>query len=137
MKKETCCAYCRMLPPQPPTGESSAGEIELAEQLHIWYLEACQRPESGMDFNPKAQEPYELLPEGSKFLDKYIAEKIKSLLASQRTQVLEELNPDFLAEKIVIEYGNISGRESQNRPYVRRAARKVISDLLTKLSKLT
>ena len=49
---------------------------KLAEQLHIWYLEACQQPESGMDFNPAAQEPYQLLPEGSKFLDRYIAQKV-------------------------------------------------------------
>ena len=48
------------------------------EQLHEWYLEACQRPESGMDFNPAAQEPYEMLKETQKFLDKYIADKINS-----------------------------------------------------------
>lgn len=49
---------------------------KMAEQLHKWYLEACQRPESGMDFNPAAQEPYEALKETQKFLDRYIAEKI-------------------------------------------------------------
>lgn len=61
----------------------------LAEQLHLWYLEACQKPESGFEFNPKAQEPYEALPEGSKFLDRYLAEKILGLLSSQKQAVVE------------------------------------------------
>ena len=57
---------------------------ELAQRLHEWYLEACQQPESGMDFNPKAQEPYEALKETQKFLDRYIAEKVISFLHSIR-----------------------------------------------------
>ena len=35
-----------------------------------------------MDFNPAAQEPYENLKETQKFLDKYIAEKIKQEIIS-------------------------------------------------------
>lgn len=62
---------------------------KLAEQLHLWYLEACQKPESGFEFNPKAQEPYEALPEGSKFLDRYLAEKILGLFSSQKQAVVE------------------------------------------------
>ena len=40
-------------------------------------------------------------------------------------------NPVELAEKIVIEYANISGRESENRAFVREAAIKVLSDTLS------
>ena len=66
---------------------------KLPEKLHEWYLEACLRPESGFDFNPAAQEPYELLPEGSKFLDKYIAEKIRTdfIPKSEVDRVLEKM----------------------------------------------
>ena len=52
----------------------------LANKLHEWYLEACRRPESGTDFNPSAQEPYESLKETQKFLDRYIASKILGTL---------------------------------------------------------
>ena len=55
-------------------------EEKLAEQLHEWYLEACRRPESGFEFNPRAQEPYEALKEEQKFLDRYIAGKVFSLI---------------------------------------------------------
>lgn len=68
---------------------------KLAENLHKWYLEACQKPESGMDFNPAAQEPYEALKETQKFLDRYIAEKILSefskLLQEERDRVVREV----------------------------------------------
>jgi len=52
------------------------GNIEtLAEKLHEWYLEACQKinPES---FNKEAQKLYIDLTEEQKFIDRYIAEKI-------------------------------------------------------------
>ena len=35
------------------------------------------------------------------------------------------------AERIVIEYANLSGRESENRAYVRQAALKVLREILT------
>jgi len=57
--------------------ENKNKEIErMAKQLHEWYLEACLKPESGMDFNPAVQEPYEVLKETQKFINLYIAEKI-------------------------------------------------------------
>ena len=68
---------------------------KLAQQLHEWYLEACQRPESGMDFNPAAQEPYEALKDTQKFLDRYIADKIIFLLVTREKQINEE----FLNQK--------------------------------------
>ena len=63
----------------------------LAKKLHEWYLEACQKKESGMDFNPKAQEPYEGLKETQKFLDRYIAEKIIQLLEKSQKEANQEM----------------------------------------------
>lgn len=42
---------------------------------------------------------------------------------------MEEINPHELAERIVIEYANLSGRESENRTYVREAALNVLNKL--------
>jgi len=57
----------------------STGVELLAEQLHIWYLEASKKmnPES---YNKKAQVPYEELSEEQKFLDRYIATKILGMM---------------------------------------------------------
>lgn len=63
---------------------------ELAQNLHKWYLEACQLPESGMDYNILAQEPYEALKETQKFLDRYIAGKTLDYLCSSLIEELEE-----------------------------------------------
>ena len=49
-------------------------------------------------------------------------------------QVREMINPDEIAERIVIEYANESGREDQYRTFVRSSARKVLSDLLSLLT---
>lgn len=48
---------------------------ELAEQLHIWYLEATKQfnPDS---YNEKAQKAYKDLTEEQKDIDRYIAKKI-------------------------------------------------------------
>lgn len=62
-------------------------EEELAEKLHEWYLEACQDPESGTDYNPEAQVLYKNLRESQKFLDRYIARKIISLLSEREKEV--------------------------------------------------
>lgn len=62
---------------------------KLAKQLHEWYLEACQKPESGMDFNPNAQEPYEALKETQKFLDRYIAEKVLNLITQHQEEMVK------------------------------------------------
>lgn len=71
-------------------------EIEsLSKQLHEWYLEACQKPESGMDFNPKAQEPYEVLKETQKFLDRYIAKKVLTFFSQQKAQTIRELDEKY------------------------------------------
>lgn len=48
---------------------------ELAEQLHIWYLEAT-RELNPDNYNPKAQIPYAELNEDQKQIDRYIARKI-------------------------------------------------------------
>ena len=56
--------------------------MTLAEKLHEWYLEATKKlnPES---FNPNAQESYDELTEEQKFIDKYIAQKIRELIPSE------------------------------------------------------
>lgn len=47
---------------------------EMARQLHEWYLEATDQ--DGSRYNPEAVVPYDDLPEGSKIIDRYIAEKV-------------------------------------------------------------
>ncbi len=66
-------------------------EEELAQKLHEWYLEACQNPESGTDFNPEAQVLYKNLRESQKFLDRYIASKVLSLLSEREEAVKNEI----------------------------------------------
>lgn len=48
---------------------------KLAEQLHIWYLEATKKlnPES---YNPDAQKSYYELIDEQRFIDRYIAQKV-------------------------------------------------------------
>lgn len=53
----------------------------LARQLHDWYLEACEDPEA--KYNAAAVVPYDDLPEGSKFLDRFIAGKISDNFISR------------------------------------------------------
>ena len=60
---------------------------------------------------------------------------LASLMHSIRLATLTELNPVELAERIVIEYANISGRESENRTFVREASIKVITDIINELKK--
>lgn len=54
----------------------------------------------------------------------------ESMLNAARThrdkELLEVINPTEIAERIVIEYANISGRESEYRAYVRQAALTVL-----------
>lgn len=95
---------------------------KLAEKLHEWYLEACQKPESGMDFNPAAQEPYEALKETQKFLDRYIAGKILPYISKPRVGFLRQwLNEDRITDsnKMVENWQiekmlGISGEEKTN-----------------------
>lgn len=76
--------------PLPPNKENLREE-ELAQKLHEWYLEACQNPESGTDFNPEAQVLYKNLRESQKFLDRYIASKVLSLLSEREEAVKNEI----------------------------------------------
>jgi len=52
---------------------------ELARKLHEWYLEATKElnPKS---FNPDAQKSYDELTDEQRFIDKYIADKVKQHL---------------------------------------------------------
>ncbi len=74
------------------TLDTEKGIEDVAQKLHSWYLEACLRPESGLDFNPAAQEPYEDLKETQKFLDRYIAEKVIALIKEERDENYREMN---------------------------------------------
>lgn len=57
------------------------------EQLHKWYLEATKElhPES---YNPKAQKPYSELTDEQKFIDKYIAQAIRTHLRKVAEEVM-------------------------------------------------
>ena len=46
---------------------------ELAEQLHVWYLEATEQDNA--EYNYQAVVPYADLSEGQKAIDRYIASK--------------------------------------------------------------
>jgi hypothetical protein len=89
---------------------------EMAKQLHEWYLEACQRPESGMDFNPAAQEPYEALKETQKFLDRYIAAKVLVLLEEEKKIIQEAAIKNYL--------GTEEGKVYQDYEELKLMARK-------------
>ncbi len=71
---------------------------DLAEQLHRWYLEATYEldPE---DFNPKAVCEYSDLREGQKFIDKFIAEKLISLILQKQKEAIEGVLPDGILKK--------------------------------------
>ena len=55
------------------------------EQLHTWYLEAIGSLD-GKDFNHMADRPYEMLTDGQKSIDTYIANKISTAI----TKLCEE-----------------------------------------------
>ena len=65
---------------------------ELAEQMHIWYLEATLKlhPES---FNPNAQKKYEDLTDEQKFIDIFIAKKVEEKFIEKKRvrEALKEL----------------------------------------------
>jgi hypothetical protein len=63
---------------------------DLAEQLHLWYLEATKglNPKS---YNPQAQKSYQDLTEEQREIDRFIAGKILSLLQKQKEEVIGEL----------------------------------------------
>lgn len=58
---------------------------------------------------------------------------ISQLLKTQHDAIISEINPVELAERIVIEYANLSGRESENREYVRQSARTVLEKTVNNL----
>jgi hypothetical protein len=53
---------------------------QMAEQLHVWYLEATQALDPA-NYNPKAQKSYAELNEQQKEIDRYIARKVNAALA--------------------------------------------------------
>ncbi len=71
---------------------------EMPRKLHEWYLEACQRPESGMDFNPAAQEPYDALKDTQKFLDQYIADKVTASQKRLIEKIIQEMEKKYIRQ---------------------------------------
>lgn len=59
------------------TTDQIAAVEQMAEQLHVWYLEATQSLDPA-NYNPKAQKSYAELNEQQKEIDRYIARKVKS-----------------------------------------------------------
>lgn len=82
--------------------------------------------------------PYAMLTEKQKESDRKETREylplVEKILISHLSEVKEALNSTEIAERIVIEYANLSGRESENRAYVREAARKVIDQVSHLLS---
>ena len=68
--------------------ETTEAVEEMARKLHTWYLEAIQLETA--EFNPNAAVPYDLLPEGSKLLDRYIARNVIAYATTIRKETLEE-----------------------------------------------
>ena len=61
---------------------------KLAEQLHIWYLEAIKKI-SPKSYNPNAIKEYSELDEDQKDIDRYIASKIQIVLAQKEKRIRE------------------------------------------------
>ena len=77
----------------------------LAKQLHAWYLEATKElnPES---YNPNAQKAYEDMTDEQKFIDRYIAKKVRQTIKYETDRNREQFI-DFL--KRHIKQARISG----------------------------
>lgn len=94
------------------------------EKLREEFLKLCKEDlVGGIHYQEDNQEGFE--KDMNEIADWWLS-KISSL-----TEERVRWNPIEIAEKIVIEYANISGRESENRAYVRRAAETVLSLLQT------
>jgi hypothetical protein len=71
---------------------------KLAEQLHIWYLEATHTIPSNA-YNMKAQVDYDELSEDQKHIDRYIASAILKLFKQEMLEMIRE-NRESLAQLI-------------------------------------
>jgi len=62
-----------------PSPEAIEAAEKMAEQLHVWYLEATRELDSE-NYNPKAQKAYNDLTEQQKEIDRYIARKVQAAI---------------------------------------------------------
>lgn len=62
---------------------------QMAIQLHDWYLEATKEIDP-INYNEKAQVPFEKLNDEQKYIDVYIAEKILTFAKKIRKETIEE-----------------------------------------------
>jgi hypothetical protein len=79
------CSQCGLNEPA-----SEQPEEQMAEQLHVWYLEATQALDPA-NYNPKAQKSYAELNEQQKEIDRYIARKINAALEAEREKVKQQM----------------------------------------------
>lgn len=63
---------------------------KMAEQLHIWYLEAVKELDPHF-FNLKAQVAYKDLHEKQKDIDRYIAKKLASYIEKREKDITEDI----------------------------------------------
>ena len=72
---------------------------EVAEQLHVWYLEATKQlnPES---YNPNAQKSYQDLTEDQKNIDRFIAKKVIDSNRQTVKEVLEGVREEIEKMKV-------------------------------------
>jgi hypothetical protein len=66
---------------------------KLAEQLHIWYLEAITSGVAGEQYNCNAVKEYKDLSEEQKNIDRYIAEAIIKLFKERMLELIGDNKP--------------------------------------------
>jgi hypothetical protein len=86
---------------------------KLAEQLHIWYLEATHTIPSNA-YNMKAQVDYDELSEDQKHIDRYIASAILKLFKERIDKVMDDHEPTHLQEKDLLFWYNRLRAELRN-----------------------
>lgn len=96
----------------------------LTEQMEYEFNNACKI----LYFHPENTQEWSEVPS---------PDKVKQFFQTQFRIMAEQLlgNADELAERIVIEYANITGREEQQRPFVREAARTVLESVIKEAKK--
>jgi hypothetical protein len=82
------------------------------------------------DFEVQPDGEYHYLENQKTIAYNQALEDMKAKVPHLAESIIEKMNPIELAERIVIEYANITGREATYRVYVRQAALKVLSNLL-------
>src|SRR5581483_11378048 len=119
-----CCAI-RLLrdaePPEPRSTDAGQAAETMAEQLHVWYLEATQALDPA-NYNPKAQKSYAELNEQQKEIDRYIARKVLALQHRPNPRQAAEPDPLLVNEGENIDY--CSGQKFVSTDWLERLANR-------------